>query len=74
MERIESGAVQLGDDWPGVFFRGDEAARLRLILEQAQPYLDTINSLVAQGYIEWINDAFSGNSERVTVLNVEEVG
>ena len=23
--RIESGVIQFGDDWPGVFFRGDTA-------------------------------------------------
>lgn len=23
--RIETGALQLGEDWPGVFIRGDEA-------------------------------------------------
>lgn len=23
--RLESGVVQFGDDWPGVFFRGDDA-------------------------------------------------
>ena len=25
MERIESGVVQFGDDWPGIFFRGKDA-------------------------------------------------
>jgi len=24
--RVESGVVQFGEDWPGVFFRGDNAA------------------------------------------------
>jgi hypothetical protein len=23
--RVESGPMQFGDDWPGVFFRGDDA-------------------------------------------------
>lgn len=35
--RIESGVVQFGDDWPGVFFRGDTAMgfahQLRRVLE-----------------------------------------
>lgn len=26
--RIESGVVQFGDDWPGVFFRGDNACMI----------------------------------------------
>ena len=36
-KRIETGAVQFGDDWPGVFLRGDNAAyyatALRSVLE-----------------------------------------
>lgn len=24
-ERVETGPIQFGDDWPGVFFRGDNA-------------------------------------------------
>jgi hypothetical protein len=39
MERVETGPVQFGDDWPGVFIRGDNAAwyavNLRLALEQS---------------------------------------
>lgn len=26
--RVESGAVQFGDDWPGLFLRGDDAMKL----------------------------------------------
>lgn len=26
--RVESGPVQFGEDWPGVFFRGDNAAMI----------------------------------------------
>ncbi len=32
-ERIETGAVQFGDDWPGVFIRGDNAAYYSLALD-----------------------------------------
>lgn len=36
--RVESGAVQFGDDWPGLFLRGDEClfliADLRRMFEQ----------------------------------------
>lgn len=28
-ERIETGVVQFGDDWPGVFIRGDNAIHFR---------------------------------------------
>lgn len=30
--RVESGTIQFGDDWPGVFIRGDQAAYLAMHL------------------------------------------
>lgn len=33
-ERVETGAVQFGDDWPGVFIRGDNAGYFALCLKQ----------------------------------------
>lgn len=37
MSRIESGPIQFGDDWPGLFLRGDDcfhyASHLRRVLE-----------------------------------------
>lgn len=32
--RMEGGVVQFGDDWPGIFMRGDEAFPMGLTLEQ----------------------------------------
>lgn len=32
--RIETGAVQFGDDWPGVFIRGDNAGYFAMMLDQ----------------------------------------
>lgn len=31
--RVETGAVQFGDDWPGLFIRGDEAANLAFMID-----------------------------------------
>lgn len=31
-DRVETGAVQFGDDWPGVFIRGDNAAGYALAI------------------------------------------
>lgn len=40
-ERVETGAVRFGDDWPGVFIRGDNAGwfahQLRTALEHLPP-------------------------------------
>jgi hypothetical protein len=34
--RVETGAVQFSDDWPGIFIRGDDAFRLLGILTPLQ--------------------------------------
>ncbi|MGI0016434.1 MAG: hypothetical protein ACREBU_23685, partial [Nitrososphaera sp.] len=33
-DRIETGAIQFNDDWPGLFIRGDDAFALILELKQ----------------------------------------
>lgn len=33
--RVETGAIKFGDDWPGLFVRGDDSVSLLLLLEQA---------------------------------------
>jgi hypothetical protein len=38
-ERVETGPLQFGDDWPGVFIRGDNALSDAQMLEMALPYL-----------------------------------
>lgn len=34
-ERPETGAMQFGDDWPGVFIRGDNAIYFGMMVEAA---------------------------------------
>lgn len=36
--RVETGTVQFGDDWPGVFIRGDNAGAMAMTLKS---YLDS---------------------------------
>ena len=31
--RVESGAVQFGDDWPGLYLRGDDAKFLSMAID-----------------------------------------
>jgi len=31
--RVESGAIQFGDDWPGLFLRGDESKYLSMSIQ-----------------------------------------
>jgi hypothetical protein len=41
MSRIETGPVQFGDDWPGIFIRGDNAIgyamAIRRLLSELEP-------------------------------------
>jgi hypothetical protein len=40
--RVESGAVQFGDDWPGLFLRGDDAFELAQNLNALGKFLNDI--------------------------------
>lgn len=62
--RAETGAVQIGDDWPGLFVRGDDCMSLRFILDD---YLKTTNdgpfnscSLLANSLLEQIKSNVLG--------------
>lgn len=37
--RVETGAVQFGNDWPGLFIRGDNAMMLKLDIEVLAVYV-----------------------------------
>ena len=48
--RVETGSVQFGDDWPGLFIRGDEAFHLMLLIRElteklagGHSYADAVN-------------------------------
>lgn len=54
-ERIETGPVQFGDDWPGVFIRGDNAFWLAGCCDTllaALPSADDIATIVARSGLE----------------------
>lgn len=34
-DRVETGPIQFGDDWPGVFIRGDNAMAIAIALKNA---------------------------------------
>lgn len=44
--RVETGPVQFGDDWPGVFIRGDDAAGY---------YAGIIKTLTRQSDEDWVD-------------------
>ena len=45
--RVETGVVQFGDDWPGIFIRGDDALPYAMYLEQLIHAVEETNPLGA---------------------------
>jgi hypothetical protein len=45
LPRVETGAVQFGDDWPGLFLRGDSAHSLMLWIRRLAVLLADHRSL-----------------------------
>jgi hypothetical protein len=41
-ERVETGAIQFGDDWPGLFIRGDNAFSLSYSLASVLKCLESL--------------------------------
>ncbi len=39
-DRVETGALEINDDWPGVFIRGDNAMHYAISVKQALTMLD----------------------------------
>lgn len=48
-DRVETGPLQIGDDWPGYFIRGDNAMALSLIIEDV---LNSENNAIARAQLE----------------------
>jgi hypothetical protein len=40
--RVETGAVQFGDDWPGLFVRGDQALHLAWCIAELEPHIQAL--------------------------------
>jgi hypothetical protein len=40
--RVESGAIQFGNDWPGLFLRGDNALEVAMTIDQIGAFLNAI--------------------------------
>lgn len=54
VKRLESGPIQFGDDWPGIFLRGDDTIALSLYLSQAVSALeDAGNGITAEALKSW---------------------
>lgn len=61
--RVESGAVQFGSDWPGLFLRGDHAIKVAMCIRQVEE--DIGGATVRDG------PAFKYLTELATLIEVE---
>lgn len=52
MTRMESGPVQFGDDWPGLFMRGDEAIPLGMYMHSAAEALRMVGDEITAMSLE----------------------
>lgn len=51
--RVETGPVQFGDDWPGLFIRGDDCAHYMLILLHViNDMPDGLNKVIVESLID----------------------
>ena len=62
--RVECGPVQFGDDWPGVFLRGDHALHYAMTLECA---LDAIADPFAKAVLRGLANDLKSCDARMTV-------
>ena len=79
-QRVESGPIMFGDDWPGLFLRGDDCFRYtlalrELVLDNAQ--IGFITKQVVLGLLEALESSDARNNvaqgddmtpERMTVI------
>lgn len=64
LERMESGPIQFGDDWAGVFIRGDNAIHMAMLMNTAAEALrvsigDQISATQLKGYAKLISSCVS---------------
>ena len=50
-KRVETGAIQFGDDWPGLFIRGDNCALYALCLSNLLDGEETIPDMAMLGQL-----------------------
>lgn len=65
--RVETGAVQFGDDWPGLFIRGDNALRLQESILKVIKHIEATSQskdfmvALAVDYLQYIAEEIENN-------------
>ena len=75
-ERKETGPVIFGDDWPGIFIRGDQAIHFALTLQSLLdelPNTDTRTEILCrstlEGLVSTLLSCESSNPDSVTAVD-----
>ena len=72
-ERVETGAVQFGDDWPGVFIRGDNAGYYALCLKSVlEGNSNPIATHVLTGLQETLASCIQGSAGQLLKMHPNE--
>ncbi len=74
--RVETGAIQFGEDWPGLFIRGDQALHLALFIGWLEPFIKALlerQEMPTLGPHDWdhLDMALSAITEMRRVINDE---
>ena len=62
MSRMDTQPVIFGDDWAGMFIRGDRAAHMAFLMEGAAELMaesDPINAMVLKGYANTLSECIN---------------
>lgn len=61
MDRVETGALQINDDWPGVFVRGDDCIQYSMMLNHLNNFTfdDTIEGQLLKTSLEHLHGLFT---------------
>lgn len=65
-ERVETGVIRFGDDWPGVFIRGDNAAHFAMTLSHymAGNHNNVIDAMVLNGLLTLLESCIEQPKEQ----------
>lgn len=77
VKRVETGPLQVGDDWPGVFIRGDNAMMgfapsLQALIEGRA---DPLQVMMCQNLLKTLKGADAhSNADRLQLVNAQTIG
>lgn len=69
-KRVETGAVQFGDDWPGYFIRGDQALHIVMCIGYIEKFVE-LDDKIKQMYFGYLTSMRDDICENVLVTGPE---